>query len=56
MLQGRVINPKWQRYVANEDVITRAGGGLLPTEDVVGVDAIFDERPWPDVPAEAALV
>jgi len=56
MLQGRVTKPKWQRYVTNEDAVTRAGGGLIRTEDVVGVDAIFDERPWPDDPAEVALV
>lgn len=53
-LQGRTPTPRWHRYMANEDAVTRAGGALLRPEDVIAVDAVFDERPWPDVSVEAA--
>lgn len=52
-LHGRIPAPQWHRYTANEDAVRRAGGTLLRPEDVIGVDAVFDERPWPDVSAEA---
>lgn len=51
-LQGRILAPQWHRYTANEDAVKRAGGTLLRPEDVIGVDAVFDERPWPNVFAE----
>jgi hypothetical protein len=52
-LQGRILAPQWHRYTANEDSVRRAGGTLLRSEDVAAADAVFDERPWPDVSAEA---
>lgn len=52
-LQGHILASQWHRYTANDDAVRHAGGTLLRPEDVIGVDAVFDERPWPDVSAEA---
>ena len=52
-LQGRILAPQWHRYTANENAVKRAGGTMLRPEDVIGVDAVFDKRPWPDVSAKA---
>jgi hypothetical protein len=53
-LQGHILAPQWHRYTANEDAVKRAGGTLIRPEDISGVDAVFDEQPWPNVFSEVA--